>query len=264
MKVYLAYSENYHNLLLDAHARIIISYGRKHGTADEAFLPPGFNDFLIDSGGFQLARKTHERQQLSGDNTLKAYTMWLQFILDKYKDIVKGYVGLDTADWGESIRNYDYMRSEGLTCIPVWKAFWPEEVLDALCQEYDYVAVGGVAFGASKIVLRHIFERVTTRYPETKLHMLGVGIRGGVAFKTYRPYSVDVSTWGVPARYGHDIVFDKDQVLKEVKLPDDLRQKLRDSQEFEEQMLTKAIRLMQSLETKLEELHEPHQIQMEV
>ncbi len=261
--MYLAYSENYHQLLVDAKARIIISYGRKHGTADEAYLPPGFDDFLIDSGGFQIAMRTHERQKLPGDNTLKAYTMWLQFILDKYGDKVKGYMGLDTADWGESIRNYEYMKSEGLTCIPVWKAFWPEEMLDALCEEYDYVAVGGVAFGASKMVLRHIFERVTTQYPGIKLHMLGVGIRGGVAFKTFRPYSVDVSTWGVPARYGHDIIFDKKQVLKEVKLPDDLRQKLRDSKEFEDQMIAKAIRLMQSLETELDKMHEPHQLQIQ-
>ena len=262
MRVYLAYSENYHDILVKAKARIIISYGRKHGSSLDVYLPPGFDDFMIDSGGFQIAMGTHERQGLPGDDTLEPYTLWLQLLLRKYGNIIKGYIGLDTKDWAESLRNYDYMKSKGLKPIPVWKAFWPEAMLDALCKEYDYIAIGGVAFGASKEVLRHIFERVTMQYPNIKFHMLGVGIRGGVAFKTFRPYSVDVSTWGVPARYGHDIILDRKQVLKEVKLPNNLRQKLRDSKEFEDEMITKAIRLVQSLETELDTFHEPHQTQM--
>ena len=154
------------------------------------------------------------------------------------------------------------MRSEGLTPIPVWKAYWPEEMLDVLCEEYDYIAVGGIAFGTSKQVLRHIFERVKVQYPDTKLHMLGVGVRSGVAFKTFRPYSVDFSTWNVPARFGHDLILDKKQILKEVALSKELKQRLRDDNEFETQMVRKAIRAVCALETQLENFNEPHQIQM--
>ena len=257
MLVYLAFSENYSHLLQQERARIIISYGRKHGSSLDVYLPPGFDDYMLDSGGYQLAVKTQERQVF-----LKAYTLWVNFILEKYKDKVKSYMGLDTQSWTESLRNYDYMKSEGLNPVPVWKAFWPEALLDALCEEYDYVAIGGIAFGASKKVLRSIFERVKMSHPETKLHLLGVGIRGGVAFKTFRPYSVDVSTWSVPARFGHDIILDKKQVLKEVKLPDADRERLRKDSAYLESMLTKSIRLMQSLETELDKLDEPYQQQM--
>ncbi len=251
----MAYSSNYHDLLVQCKARLIVSYGRKHGDSLEVYLPPGFNEYLLDSGGFQIHFGTQER-----DVNIRGYTLWVQFILDKYGDKVKGFMGLDNADWESSLDNYEYMRKEGLTSIPVWKAFWPEQVLDFLCSEYDYVAVGGVAFGASKQVLRHVFERVVTNHPKTKLHMLGVGIRGGVAFQTFRPYSVDVSTWSVPARFGHDIILDKKQVLKEVKLPDELRQRMRDDKSYEDAMILKAIKLMQSLETELDNFHEPHQM----
>lgn len=213
----------------------------------------------MDSGGYQLAVGTAER-----DIILGAYTLWLQLLLREYGNKINGYMGLDTGDWVESMHNYDYMRSEGLTPIPVWKAFWPSGFLDALCQEYDYIAIGGIAFGGSKENLRHIMERVMMTYPTKKFHMLGVGIRGGVSFKTVRPYSVDVSTWSAPARFGHDIILDKKQILKEVKLPDDVRQRLRDDQPFQEEMLLKAIHLLQSLETELDKRTDAHQIQMRV
>ena len=246
------------------HARIIISYGRRHGSNLTPYLPPDFTDFLIDSGGFQIHQGTSER-----DITVQAYSFWLNSILKRYGEygkggVVRGYFGLDTADWVETQRNYDYMKSKGLNPIPVWKAFWPESFLDALCEEYPWVAVGGIAFGGSKVTLRRIFERIYVRHPTTKFHMLGVGIRGGIAFKTFRAYSVDVSTWGVPARFGHDIIFDSNQVLKEVKLPDHLRKKLRESKEFEDEMIEKAIKLIQSLETELDKINDPRQNQMEI
>jgi len=261
MKMYLAYSSNYHDLLVQEHSRLIVSYGRRHGDRIVNGLPEGFNDYMIDSGGFQLAMGTQERGVF-----IEAYTMWVKFILKKYGRLseggaISGWVGLDTADWKESLRNYEYMRKEGVTPIPVWKAFWPDDVLSYLCDQYGYVAIGGIAFGASKKVLRNTFERVIMDHGDTKFHGLGVGIRGGFAYKSFRPYSVDVSTWSVPARYGHDIILDPKQVLKEVKLPEAERQRLRDDKNYENEMVLKAIRLMNSLEVELEKMHSDYQLQ---
>jgi len=180
-------------------------------------------------------------------------------MLEAHGDKVKAIMGLDTKDWYESLNNYQKMKHEGLTVVPVWKAFWPDVVLDMLCSEYEYIAVGGVAFSTSKQILRNVWERVVVRYPYVKVHMLGVGIRGAIAFRTFRPYSVDVSTWSVPARFGHDLVPDKKQIMKEVKLPEHLRQKLRDDKDYEFDMVGKAIKTIQSLETVLDNLDEPFQ-----
>jgi hypothetical protein len=262
MKVFLAYSENYHDLLIQEKSKIIISYGRLHGSRLNPSLPSGFNNMLLDSGGFQTAFGTQERTV-----NITGYTLWTKFIIDRYGKfgnggIISGFMGLDSMEWIESLQNYEFMRKQGLECIPVWKAFWPEYVLDYLCGQFEYVAIGGIAFGGSKETLRHIFERVLIKYPMTKFHGLGVGIRGGVAFKSFRPYSVDVSTWSVPARYGHDIVFDKKQVLKEKVLPQEMRDQIRNSKELERQLVHKAIKLINSLDTELEKLNEPYQTQM--
>ena len=262
MEIYLAYSENYAHLLQRAEAKIIISYGRKHGSNQEVYLPPGFDNFLLDSGGYQTAMKTQARDVL-----IRGYTMWVQFILDKYGEydkggLVKGYMGLDTKDWEESLNFYEYMSSEGLTPIPVWKAFWPEEILNYLCDKYPWVAVGGIAFGGSKQDLRDIWERVHLSHPKTKFHMLGVGVRGGFAFKTYRPYSIDVSTWSAPARYGMTIVPDKKQVLRETSLPVELKQKLRDDKAYEAEVVYDAIKILQNLDTLLDDFQEPSQKDM--
>lgn len=259
MKVYLAYSENFHQLLVDSHARLIVSFGRAHRLPLGQYLPGGFSDYMLDSGGYQLAVGTAERAV-----NVDHYCLWAHLVMESHGDKVRAIIGLDTKDWYESLSNYQKMKREGLIVVPVWKAFWPVEVLEHLCSEYDYIAMGGVAFSVSKETLRSVWERVIVKYPYVKIHMLGVGIRGTIAFKTFRPYSVDVSTWSVPARFGHDLVPDKKQIMKEVKLPDHLRQRLRDDKNYEFEMVGKAIKIIQSLEYVLDDLHEPHQIQMEV
>lgn len=270
MRVYLAYSEGMEDILTEADARVIISYGRKHGSMLKPELPGNFRDYLIDSGGFQLKMGTAER-----DITIEAYTLWLQMITEKYGDKVSGYMSLDlmpgnlkdrkevlwTAD--ESVKNTEYMIKEGLKPVPVWKTFWPEDVLYYYCGITKYVAIGGlVGYQGGKEALRHLFERIHTKYPDNEFHMLGVGIRAVIAFKTYRPRSIDFSTWTVAARFGHDIVLDDKQYLKEVAMSKEDRQRVLVDEAFLKSKLRQAIKSCMTLETYIENLHEPHQVQM--
>ena len=256
MKIYLAYSKNYHDILKEEKAKLIISYGRKHGTSGEPTLPDGFDEYLIDSGGFQLAMGTNER-----DIYLGAYCLWLELLVRKYGDKIKGYMALDTKDPSETLSNLREMREYGLNPIAIWHDGWPEDALEYICSTCDYIAIGGLVGSGfkSKGYYRKLFERITQKYPEIKIHMLGIGIIGTHAFKSFRPYSVDFSTWTVPARFGHDLVYDKKQILKEVKLPAEVRQRLRDDNDYENELIRRAIRSVISLETKLEELDEPYQ-----
>ena len=266
MKVYLAYSENFHNLLVEEKCRVIISYGRKHGK-ELVSLPEPFDDYLIDSGGFQIIAGSAER-----DIFIKAYTLWLEFILDKYKDKVKGYMSLDLfpkdrnnkqeirETMEESVKNTEYMIGEGLNPIPVWKTFWPEDVLDYYCGLSQYVAIGGlVGYQGGKQALRRLFERINLRYPDNIFHMLGVGIRSTVAFRTFRPYSVDFSTWSVAVRYGHTIIPDKKQYIKEVALSDEDKLRVRKDKVFRDNLVQRMIHTCNSLATQLDYLNDPHQ-----
>ena len=137
-------------------------------------------------------------------------------------------------------------------------------MLDYLCSEYEYIAVGGVASGLGKSYLMNTWNRVITKYPKVKVHMLGVGVRSGTAFKSFRPYSIDVSTWTAPARFGMEIALDKKQVLREVGMSDSDKQRLRDDKKFEEEIMRRAIKNLQSLETIMDEYNDPYQMQMDI
>jgi hypothetical protein len=266
----LAYSENYEKLLEEEDSRVIISYGRKHGSMLNPELPGHYKDYLIDSGGFQIIMDSAEREI-----TVGAYTMWLQFILDKFSDKVSGYMSLDLFPKNrkdreevlrtveESVQNTDYMFKEGLKPIPVWKTFWPDDVLDYYCSLSRYVGIGGlVGYQGGKQALRHMFERIYQKYPDNVFHMLGVGIRAVIAFKTFRPQSIDFSTWTVAARFGMDIVNDDKQYLKEVSMSKEDKKRALTDKVFLKDKLRIAIRSCNSLETILDSSHEPHQSQM--
>lgn len=256
MKVYLAYSDSQHDLLVNNNARMIISFGRTHKGQKEGFyLPPGFNDYILDSGGFQFQTGATSR-----DISVESYCLFIEFCLREQKDNLKGWMGLDTSDWEVSLNNYEKMWDLGYKCIPVWKAFWPEEILDYLCSQYDYVAIGGIAFTAKKSTLRHTWEKVHEKYPDKKFHLLGVGVRAGLVLRTYRPYSIDVSTWTAPIRFGQHLVYDDvKKIIYQKELPDELKERMKRDPEYAQSQLDQAIKALQRFETGLDDLHDPIQ-----
>lgn len=262
LKVYLAYSSNYHDLLERNNSRMIISFGRAEGDQKKGnyVLPQGFNDYILDSGGFQFQTGVTTRSISVG-----SYSLFIEFALRENGDKLKGWMGLDVADWEISLKNYDELKKNGFPCIPVWKAFWPDEILEYLCSEYDYLAIGGIAFTAKKSTLRSTWERVFQKYPNKKFHLLGVGVRAGLVLRTFRPYSIDVSTWSAPARFGQHLVWDeKVGKIYQRELPPELRQKLRDDENYEREQVEQAIQALQKFETGLDNLHEPTQEQLDL
>jgi hypothetical protein len=253
MKVYLAYSENYRESLQRVGAKLIISYGRQHGSHLEPTLPETFPSYLIDSGGYQLKMGTAERGIYIG-----GYCLYLKFILQKYGPKIDGYFGLDTADEAETLRNIDYMVGKGLKPIPVWKLQWSEEGLRDYCSAFDYVAIGGLvgAGTRSRTFYRMTFERIKQHHPTTKFHTLGIGITAMTAFKAVRPFSIDLSTWGTAARFGNRLIYDKKLGIKEIKLPDIERQRLRDDNAYETELVEEAIGLVMGMEDAVELQHD--------
>jgi len=96
------------------------------------------------------------------------------------------------------------------------------------------VSIGGLASKGvlSKKYLVNLLTWLTGRYQDNKFHMFGVGISGVDAYKQIRPYSCDFSTWSTVARFGNKIAIDKKQIIKEVGMPKEERQRLRDDPEF--------------------------------
>lgn len=171
-------------------------------------------------------------------------------MLPKYDGKVSGYCALDTNDAEETMRNYRLMRSEGLTPIPVWKHHFPTEHLDCYCAQSQLIAIGGLVGkgNSGKRYYRQMLGEFSQRYPENRFHMFGLGVTAAAAFTDVKPYSVDCSTWLNPSRYGNDIVSDGKGGLKEIPLPEELKQMIVENENFQHKMIRRAIRQLTSLE----------------
>lgn len=206
-------------------------------------IPGGFDEVLIDSGGFQLQTGVAEVY-------LGAYSLWLQFLLPKHPEVV-GYFNLDVRDPLVTLQNQFYLESEGLNPIPVWHAGSdPIEYLDFYCLHYPWVSIGGLASSSvtGKKALASMVNWIMTTYPGTKFHILGMGISGTTTFRQHKPYSVDFSTWSAVARFGHAIVKDKKQFVKEIRLPDEQRARLRVDNNYMREITLEGIRNLKYFE----------------
>ena len=279
-KIYFVFSHSYAHILRDEQVPILINYAYLKKNKDMSLIAPieipsGFSSVLIDSGGFQLQGKIKTQRE----PRINAYSFWLQNEVIPNHPEVDGYMNLDIfgidsrnipirekidalRKGAEStLKNQELMESKyGLHPIPTWHHGEPEEFLAHYCKNYNYVAVGGIAsLGTrSKTSILNLMQ-LTQKYPGVKFHLFGIGISGILAFKSLKPYSIDFSTWGVPARYGHDLVEDDKHLLKEVKLPLEIREKIRQDNNLEEQYLREAIRKIKWLQVKLDDINDPYQ-----
>jgi len=255
MKIYFVHSLHYEDILRTENVKIIISYARRHireGLNPD--IPEGFSEIMVDSGGFQLQKGTGDRSVY-----LKAYSLWMELLLRQHPEIV-AYMNLDIWRNGEeTLSNQLYLESEGLNPIPIWHAGTDIHFLDYYYNNYEYIAIGGIASLHGRDKIQKIVEWLYQTFPGRKYHFLGIGLSGIRAFGHFKPYSVDFSTWNVPARYGHDIVDDRKQIIKEVRLSAELRQQLRDDKTFEKGLLVETVKKIKELESKIESLNEPYQ-----
>ena len=171
--------------------RVLISYA---SVAGESEISIPFEDVMIDSGAFGVETGVSKVN-------LKGYTLWLQLYLDKYPQI-KTCVNLDIlSDPDKSMRNLEYMESEGLHPMPVYHYGEETEVLDKLCSKYEYVGIGGMAVGTmANTNLQKFWEFVCDRYLDNKFHVFGVGTM--TPFFRKQPFSLDCTSWNVGARFG--------------------------------------------------------------
>jgi len=253
VKIYLVYSEAWEYLLRESNCRILYSYaGRDRGRLEPA-LPSGFPEILIDSGAYSL--QTGRTTQW--ETNIKGYALWLQFILDKYPEVV-GYFNLDcyARDAKRNLENQLYLESKGLKPIPVWHVGEEVEILDWYCNRYEIVGIGGNVSG--HVSIHHqirIWNWLVQRYPGQKFHYFGAGRSALRIFKSFRPYSTDNSSWLAPTKFGHMVV-GNDVVLGS---PED-REEIRKSRTRKDLELKRMIEFVVKLESEVERQSEPYQL----
>ncbi len=118
------------------------------------------------------------------------------------------YASLDViGDYRGSMANLRALEARGLRPLPVWHAGEPIEVLRELCEEYRYVAIGGIVNRTLGPMLAHTVRWFQiAREHGTALH--GFGMTQWEMIATFPWYSVDSSAAGSGYRYGTVRMFD--------------------------------------------------------
>jgi hypothetical protein len=154
-------------------------------------------DIFADSGAFSAWTQ-------NVTVTVDEYAEWLH----KWRHHLTVYANLDVIDDPVATEvNQRALESNGLLPLPVWHIRSARKHFEALCEEYRYIAVGGMVGTQWKRLMPKLTWAVRhARSTGTVLHALGLTSRGPLGALPF--YSVDSSSWGDGYRYGHAPVWD--------------------------------------------------------
>ena len=157
-------------------------------------VPP---DLFADSGAFSAWTQ-------GAPVTVEEYAEWLH----KWKHYFSVYCNLDVIDNPEETKiNQRKLESLGLKPLPVWHIRTDRKVFEELCEEYKYVAVGGMVGTYWKKLMPKLVWAVKYGLEHgTVIH--GLGLTALTPMMQLPLYSVDSSSWGSGYRYGSVPVWD--------------------------------------------------------
>lgn len=169
--------------------------------------PPGAKIFL-DSGAFSAYMR----------GAVVSLDRYIRFC-HQYLDRIEVFVQLDKiGDPATTKRNLATMESEGLHPIPVYTSAAPIRELEALCERYKHIALGGLrgkTAGTNAWRRDHfnkIFQVLGRHWP-VKTHAFGITSQW--ALERYPFHSADSSSAIVGAGMGRVMAFDNGVVTSE-------------------------------------------------
>lgn len=208
MKLYFAGGESHYPLIKDAapNANVLFSY-YSLGKKDPSFIQADGRCFFLDSGAFS------------------AFTQGVKVDIHEYIKFIKATShiwtivnGLDViGDWQASAENMKVFEAEGIKPLPTFHTGSPLDELRRLCQEYDYIALGGLVPYATKREmitswLDTCFYVIKDYWPK-KVH--GFGVNSYDLWLRYPFYSVDATSWMVYSqRLAQLHIFDQGKITK--------------------------------------------------
>jgi hypothetical protein len=170
--------------------------------------------FLLDSGAFTFL------------NNSKTNVNWKEYI-DKYiefinKNDIEHFFELDVDsvlgyENVKKIRHYIEERTQK-KCIPVWHKSRGIKEWFNLCDEYDYVAIGGIVTREIKPSEYKNFTVMINEAHKRGCKVHGLGFTNLKGLKHYKFDSVDSTSWLSAQRFGSLYLFEKG-TLRQIKKP---------------------------------------------
>ena len=199
MKLYFA-NRDFYQLSQSEAKRILTSYWYCQNKDMRDVMRQHFNrhkvEIFIDSGAFSAFNSGREIK-------IEDYCNWLDF----NKEYLEIYANLDVIGNQVLTRNNQaFMESRGLSPLPVFHVGSGLKELRSLCDQYEYVAIGGMVPYMKRVeVIWNTLVKIFEIGVDNKLHGFGCTNRK-VLFKLPW-YSVDSTTWLSGAKYGEVTLF---------------------------------------------------------
>lgn len=153
--------------------------------------------FLLDSGAFTFMNGT-------GKTDFNEYLeRYIYFIV---KNDIKYFFELDV----DSVCGYNNVlklrqkleKQTGKKCIPVWHKSRGKEEFLKMCDEYDYVAIGGIVTKEITKEEYKFFPWLINEAHKRKCQIHGLGFTSLDDLKKYHFDSVDSTSWKSGGRFG--------------------------------------------------------------
>lgn len=175
----------------------------------------GNENFLLDSGAFSFmcgAKITLEEM----DQYVNRYIKFIRAADIKYffEIDVDSIFGLKWVElWRKRIETLT-----GKKCIPVWHKSRGVDYFKKLCDDYDYIAIGGFAV---KVIKQSEFDIIKDMVHYAYLHNVkvhGLGFTRTKIVSDFDFYSVDSSSWNLSAVRGSNINIFNGSYMKAEKI----------------------------------------------
>lgn len=181
---------------------------------DTERLIPYFGDFLLDSGAFTFMQG--KGGQPDWNEYIERYAAFI------VRNKVEKYFELDV----DSVVGYDKVlqfrakleKLTGRQSIPVWHRSRGQDEYIRHCEEYPYVAIGGLVDGAKKGEYARQYWKYFPWFINTahkngaKIHALGFTSLEGI--RQFHFDSVDSTAWTTGNRFGYLYYFDGQTIRK--------------------------------------------------
>lgn len=163
----------------------------------------GNENFLLDSGAFSYMSGA----KCTKDMLIEYLNRYINFI---NKHNIKYFFELDVdtifgIEFVEELRK-KLEKETGKKCIPVWHKGRGIDYFKNMCDDYEYIAIGGLVFHVKKQEYELIRKMVLYAYKKgVKVH--GLGFTKTKELDNYRFYSVDSASWKKGTSLGQQVHF---------------------------------------------------------
>lgn len=150
-------------------------------------------DFMLDSGAYTFLENAKKGNNIDWDSYIVKYAAAINHLnVEKFLELdIDNVVGLKEV---ERLRD----KLEQLTnkkCIPVWHKKRGLDYYKKMCNDYSYIAIGGIVSGEITSKDYPVFANLLNIARENKTKVHGLGFTNLIGLTKYRFYSVDSTAW---------------------------------------------------------------------